>query len=68
MRGRQGEGAPGRARDMDWSLKLLPSLPTSICKLQEDEEVQQETLLHVNRAWDELNASIDFLRYRWDPA
>lgn len=53
---------------MDWSLKLPPSLSTSIFKLQEDEEVQQETLLHVNRAWDELNASIDFLRYRWDPA
>uniref|UniRef100_A0A1D1ZRY0 E3 ubiquitin protein ligase n=1 Tax=Auxenochlorella protothecoides TaxID=3075 RepID=A0A1D1ZRY0_AUXPR len=43
---------------------IIDRLESRIFKLQEDEEVQQETLLHVNRAWDELNASIDFLRYR----
>lgn len=41
------------------------------CRLEEytaREEAHQKTLLCVNRLWEELNASISFIQYRWELA
>ena len=40
-------------------------LQRTIDDLQEKEEERQETVLCVNRLWEELNGSIAFLSYRY---
>lgn len=45
----------------------LPHTPPLACRLEglaDEEEQYKETLLCVNRLWDELNSSIAFLQYR----
>lgn len=43
---------------------------SALCRLEqsaEREEAYQETLLCVNRLWEELNGAIGFVQYRWAP-
>ena len=40
-------------------------LQRSLDDLQDEEELRQETVLCVNRLWEELNGSISFLSFRY---
>jgi hypothetical protein len=62
--------APQRSRRLPPTDSRLPPPPCRrpACRLEEvaaKEEDYQETLLCVNRLWEELNASIGFIQYRW---
>ena len=71
--GRSLGATGGRRRAPDACKRRLTAAaaalpPPPSCRLEEvaaKEEDYQETLLCVNRLWEELNASIGFIQYRW---